>query len=34
MDYDTFYKLNNELLNGQSPEVVKIITDAIIAMNT
>lgn len=21
MDYDTFYKLHNELVNGQSPEV-------------
>lgn len=30
-DYVTFYKLNNELQNGQSPEVVQIITNAVIA---
>lgn len=33
MDYDTFYKLHNELVNGQSPEVATIITNAVLATN-
>lgn len=32
-DYDTFRKLNNELLDSQRPEVAKIITDAVISVN-